>query len=132
MVIQIFIAFLKTRLRLGFKQMLKLIKHVVDSGRQKEIKSIKIWRNLHSLEFPSFYLELSVMNALKGYSFINLANNVLTVFKYLASEFLDARIQDPANTANVLSNDLTYTEKKKIADLASITLTKPTWNEIIQ
>ena len=35
------------------------------SGRLNEIRAIKIWRKLHGLNFPSFYIELSIIEALK-------------------------------------------------------------------
>jgi hypothetical protein len=40
------------------------ISHVVNSGRTDEIRILKIWRQLHGLTFPSFFLELAVINAL--------------------------------------------------------------------
>jgi len=36
------------------------------SGRTDEIRAVKIWRHRHSLDFPSFLLELVVLEALRG------------------------------------------------------------------
>ncbi|MCI0617790.1 nucleotidyltransferase domain-containing protein, partial [bacterium] len=49
---------------------------VRDSGRINEIRAIKIWRNLRNLDFPSFFLELAVIQSLHGRSRSALADNV--------------------------------------------------------
>lgn len=40
------------------------IGHVTNSGRQNEIRIIKLWRDQKRLDFPSFFLEMTVINAL--------------------------------------------------------------------
>ena len=81
----------------------KHIKYVKKYKRIREIRAIKIWRNLNKLEFPSFYLELCVINALKSRSVslvhpsIALPNNLLRIFEYLSTDFINARIVDPSN-----------------------------------
>jgi len=109
-------------------------KHVLlvkESGRLNEIRAVKIWRNLHSLEFPSFYLELSVINALRNRRVLTLSSNLWTVFQYLADEFKDREIVDPANSNNIISDDLTNVEKQAIARTAYNTLLQSSWNKII-
>jgi len=106
------------------------IKVVRESGRCDEIRAVKIWRNLNTLEFPSFYLELTVLEALHGKSTNNPAANVLAVLQYLTKDF-EARVMDPANSNNVVSEDLTKDEKLQVANKASISLGKKSWGEII-
>jgi len=109
-------------------------RHVVlvkQSGRIPEIKAIKIWRNLQGLEFPSFYLELSVINALHGQKNNRISLNLMTIFQYLASVFVDARIVDPSNSNNIISDDLSNKEKQAIAKMADLVLSQPYWNSII-
>ena len=48
---------------------------VRNSGRVNEIRLMKIWRQCHGLDFPSFYLELAVIRALAGCQ-NNLESNV--------------------------------------------------------
>jgi hypothetical protein len=110
---------------------LQHINVVMQSGRIDEIKIAKIWRNLNRLDFPSFYLELSVLNALYGKSRNQLASNFLTVLNYLSTDFVDARIVDPANSNNVVSDDLTQSEKQLIASIATISKNKSYWSEIV-
>lgn len=102
------------------------IRVISQSGRQSEIKLMKLWRNQKGLDFPSFYLELSVIAALQGHAFISnggdLSQNIVRVLSYLKSDFKTARIIDPANTNNVISEDLTATEKLVIAQAAERSL----------
>lgn len=116
-------------------------KHIIDvsrSGRTNEIKLIKIWRELNKLDFPSIYLEYLLINNIllnKSSDISNLGNNVWHVFTELAKDYdnpLSARIVDPANSTNILSDLLSQTEKNKIISLAKIALSKSDWNQIVQ
>lgn len=111
-----------------------IVKHiniVKESGRLEEIRAIKIWRKLNNLEFCSFYLELAVIEALSGYKIGNLAANVLRALEYLRDDFVNARVVDPANTNNIISEELTLQEKNAIAEQARVTRSKKTWEEMI-
>ncbi|MBI2448146.1 nucleotidyltransferase [Candidatus Microgenomates bacterium] len=108
------------------------IKHVKNSGRVFDIKAVKIWRKLRNLDFPSFYLELSVMEALKGTSLLGFSpsENFVKVMNYLANDFMDKTILDPANQSNEVSDELTDAEKTKVKDAAVATL-QGAWNQAI-
>ena len=54
------------------------------------------------------------------------------IFSYLKTPFLAARFVDPANSNNVLSDDLTQAAKQKISNAATIALLAPYWEEIIR
>lgn len=101
------------------------------SQRTDEIRAIKIWRNLHDLDFPSFYLELTVIDALFRRATNTLADNVLEALKYIANSLPSARVVDPANSNNIISDDLTNSEKQAIALRASRSLQEPNWGQII-
>lgn len=107
------------------------ISTVRDSGRTREIRALKIWRNLRRIDFPSFYLELMVIEALRGRSTTDLANNVLHALRYIDGNLGTTRIVDPANTNNLISADLTTAEKTSIAARARESATAGTWEEII-
>ena len=104
---------------------------VKDSGRTKEIRALKIWRKNHGLDFPSFYLELTVMKALSGYPFTSIASNFLRALDYIAIDFPTATFEDPANTNNMISDDLTQAEKKTIAGQAKASYDTPGWSQTI-
>lgn len=101
------------------------------SGRLKEIRAIKIWRMLHGFDFPSLYLELFAIDALSGRSRSTLAENVLYVLRTVGSSLASRRVVDPANTNNILSDDLTQAEKQRIAAQAAQSAREQSWGRII-
>ena len=104
---------------------------VRNSDRLKEIRVAKIWRMLHGFDFPSLYLELFAIDALSGRSRLTLAENVLHVLRTVGSSLSSTRIVDPANTNNILSNDLTQAEKQRIAAQATLSAREQSWLRII-
>jgi len=104
---------------------------VANSGRQQEICALKIWRERNNLDFPSLYLEMSVLRALESERFGQLADNVLAVLRYLSNRFEQAVVRDPANAENILSDDLAAGEKKAIAKAARTTVYGENWKKII-
>lgn len=109
----------------------KHIHLVANSGRQQEISALKIWRERNRLDFPSLYLELTVLHALEGERFGQLAENVLTVFRYLSHHFERAAVADPANSKNIVSNDISDEAKDDIAATARGALYDENWKKII-
>lgn len=107
------------------------IKAVRDSGREKEIRAVKVWRNLHELHFPSIYLELIVIQALKYRRQTDLADNFLHVLHYLVSSLPQTRIVDPSNANNIISDDLSQIEKQTIVRQAQLSLQQHNWGQII-
>lgn len=102
------------------------ISTVRDSGRTREIRAIKVWRQNHGLDFPSFYLELTVLDALHGCGW-DLERNVQRAFGYIADNLETASVADPANTANVVSDELTAAEKRQIAQQARRSFDEKSW-----
>jgi hypothetical protein len=104
---------------------------ISNSGRQQEICAMKIWRERMGLDFPSLYLELTVLHALEGERFGQVADNVLVVLRYIAAKFEQLAIHDPANEENVVSNDLQPAEKHAIAKAARSALYDENWKKIV-
>jgi hypothetical protein len=107
------------------------IAHVQNGSRINESRILKLWRNQEGIDFPSFYLELTVIDALSGQYFGSLSSNVLKVFEYLRDRFSNARVVDPANTNNIISDDLTAAEKAKVKAAAEQALKATDWNQIV-
>ncbi|MCY9657176.1 nucleotidyltransferase domain-containing protein [Paenibacillus chondroitinus] len=107
------------------------INTVKNSDRITEIVLLKIWRKLHKLDYPSIYLELTVIEALKGKSKSAPANNFLILLDYLQNEFVDKKVVDPANTSNVISDDLYKYEKEAIQKKARESRSQKYWEDII-
>lgn len=106
------------------------ISHVSSSGRIQEIRILKLWRNQKGLDFPSFYLELTAIDALYNVRG-SLSENVCKVFQYLRDTFPNARVVDPANTNNIISDDLTAAERAKIKAAAEQALAASNWSHIV-
>jgi hypothetical protein len=107
------------------------ITKVKNSNRINEIILTKIWRLIHGLDFPSIYLELTVLDALYNKPVNDLSNNFWTVLTYLRDSFVESVVTDPSNTNNKISDTLFKYEKEAIAAQATTSLTKKTWEEII-
>lgn len=108
------------------------VKTVADSNRIEEIRLTKVWRDLHSIEFPSFYLELVVIETLRYAPLHDVPTNFFRVLQFLAStEFLTNRYVDPSNSNNVLSEELTIFEKQQIQRQAAESVGKSEWGQIV-
>jgi len=106
------------------------VRIVTQSGRLDEIRALKIWRALHGLEFPSFYLELTVINALYRKQAGQVASNFAAVLEYLRDSFERAAVTDPANANNKISDDLSAAEKRAVASAAATCLQR-NWNQVL-
>jgi hypothetical protein len=106
------------------------IQHVIRAGRLGETRIIKLWRNQKGLDFPSFCLELTVINSLSGL-YGTLSGNVRTVFECLHDTFPTARVADLANANNIISDDLTAAEKARVKAVAEQALIATNWNQIV-
>lgn len=104
---------------------------VAHSNRLTEIKVMKIWRQLHNLEFPSFYLELVVIDCLSRSRIGDLGDNCWDVLGFLADNFVDAQYTDPANSENIISDDLIVAEKKAIRTAAIEARKQQYWENIV-
>lgn len=102
-----------------------------NSGRQQEICALKLWRERNKLDFPSLYLELTVLKALESEPYGQLSRNVLTALRYIGSRFEKPVVLDPANDDNVVSNDLSASERKAIAKAARDVIYDENWKKIL-
>ena len=92
------------------------------SGKSATIRAAKIWRSNRSLHFPSFYLELVVMQALRGREPQGTADELRRVLEFLAADLARAEFVDPANSANIISSDLSPDQKQEIVRQATASL----------
>jgi hypothetical protein len=108
--------------------------HVVEciaQNRAEEIRVLKLWRDKYRLSFPSYYLELTVLAALKGRPGGQLSDNVWAVLGYLERHFVARSVLDPTNANNVVSDELTPAEKIRIRTMAQISRNGRSWQEIL-
>lgn len=109
----------------------KHIKIIRNSPHRNTIKLLKIWCNLHGLNFPSFLLELTVLEALRKKRVLGIENRFLTVLKYIIEEFEYAKIYDPANTNNIVSDSIDYDQKTRIVETAISSYSSDCWENIV-
>lgn len=72
-----------------------------------------------------------VIEALSGSIFGTLTDNVWKIFHYLHDSFPNAHFVDPANTNNIISDDLSAAERATIKAEAVRTLAARDWGQII-
>lgn len=101
-----------------------------NGGYQEVIKLLKLWRQRNGLSIGSFPLELATSNALAG-NRGDLENRFWTALQYLKDNFTTARLVDPANSANVVSDDLSYSTKQAVTYAAQVSCSKQSWNQIV-
>ena len=104
---------------------------IKNSPRKQIIILLKIWCHLHELNFPSFLLELTVLEALKGRPIFGIDKNFLTVLKYIIEQFSCVRIYDPANTNNIVSDTITNNQKLQIIQMAKSSYESDCWEKIV-
>ena len=108
------------------------ITHVRQYARLRESRIVKLWRDQKRIDFPSFYLELTVIDALPWQlAPETLAANVWRVFQYLRDNVTTSRVIDPANTNNIISDDLTAVDKGKVQAAAVAALSAKAWEQIV-
>ncbi len=108
------------------------VKYTLAAGRTLEIRAIKVWRDFHKLRFPSFYLGLAVIDALRQRPRDLLAGNVELALKYLRDIFPGVPFRDPANSENRVSDDLLEHERLAIADAAKKSLAASDWSQVLR
>lgn len=113
---------------------------ISESGRTSEIKLLKIWRELHNLEFPSIYLEYLLKNEVllnKVKSNNNpryLGENFFYSLTELAKDTcnsLYARVIDPSNSNNIFSELINSQAKQKIIQQAKNSINASHWYDIV-
>lgn len=101
-----------------------------NGGYQDVVKLLKIWKTNHRLDIATFALELATERALAGKAG-DLSDRFWSVLLYLRDSFATARLVDPANSANVISDELSYATKIAVQNAATTSCSKKSWPEII-
>ncbi len=109
------------------------IDFVAKSGRIPIIKLMKLWRIKRQVPFKkSFILEIMTINGCKGKGFDDYQGQVFGAFTYIRDNIMTCRIQDPANSNNFLSDDLSIDARKKIKDAAEQAIAAKSWDDIFK
>lgn len=100
------------------------IDHIKNSGQQDIIRLMKLWKVRNRLNFRTFVLELMVVHALKGTGATGNAKKVQEVLTFIRDNMTTVRLEDPANSDNVVTELLTSSEKLLAATLAGEAITR--------
>ena len=97
----------------------KHVRWVEGTGRRAEMRLMKLWRDERGLDWPSFYVELATARALEEQVLPGtLSGNLRRVLEFVRDRLEWARLVDPANGSNVVSDTLTQEEKRVVARAA--------------
>lgn len=104
---------------------------VSNSGRRDVIRLMKLWRKRKNVPFKkTLALELATIEGCKGCRTSDLGDQMWSALQYLRDAFTKARIVDPANTNNIISDDIPVNDKQTIQAIAALTLRSKTWEEV--
>ncbi|WP_055047459.1 hypothetical protein [Devosia sp. A16] len=121
--------------RRGLAITTNLHQHVLDSheaGWQEEVRVLKLWRDQNRLDFPSYYLELATRAALRRRPAGALADNVWAALGFFERLLVPRAMLDPANAANIVSDELTAAQKRSVALAAGAARSGRPWSEIVR
>lgn len=106
------------------------VDYVKKSRRQDIIRLMKLWKKRKNVPIKTFILEICVIEGCKGYDRSKLESQLLATFRYLRDNIQNTRMVDPANTNNVISNDLSKETKNRIRNLAIQAIDLQYWNQV--
>lgn len=105
---------------------------VRNSERHKVIRLMKLWRFKRKVPFKkSLALELMTIDGCEGVHTAGLEQQLLAVLRYVRDNISSARIVDPANTNNVLSDEISPFDKQAIQSFADAALKSQYWSHVL-
>jgi uncharacterized protein YnzC (UPF0291/DUF896 family) len=106
---------------------------VRDSGRRDAIRLMKLWKTRNGVPWKkSLALELMTIEALKGTSTTDLEQQLLKVFAHVRDTIERVRIVDPANSNNVVSEELSKSDRQAIKAAAIAAIAARMWSEVFR
>jgi len=117
-----------SRLRTSIKTHIKTVR---DSGRCDVIRLMKLWRVRKRVPLgKSLLLELLTIEGAKGCSYTDMAEQMNAALQHIHDRIMTVRVIDPANTNNVVSDELTKKQRLVTALKAKAALKAKTWNAV--
>ena len=99
--------------------------------RRDLIKLMKLWKAQHSVPIKTFVLEQATLAGAHGVSLSDLSQQMQAALSWLAEHITTARLVDPANTNNVVSDLVTAPDKLVVAQLAKAAADARYWNQVV-
>lgn len=105
---------------------------VRDSGRRDVVRLMKLWRTKRSVPFKkSLALELLTINGCKGTRADDVEKQLLAALAHVRDNIMAARIVDPANTNNILSEEISSSDRAMIRAAADAALKAQYWSQVL-
>ncbi len=104
---------------------------VRSGGNQDVIKLTKLWRLRHQVNLGSFAIELVVAKSLTGKRIEPLADRFWEVLGFLRDDIGSTRLVDPANSNNIVSDDISSSDKLAIASFARLSRLERSWEKVV-
>ena len=93
---------------------------VRNSGREDVIRLMKLWRARRHVPFAkSLALELATIEGCKSMRTEDLEKQLLSALAHVRDSIVDARIVDPANSNNIISEEIGADDRTRIRDAAA-------------
>lgn len=92
------------------------------SNCQDIIMLLKIWKNCNGVEFPSIFIEQLCINELGGCYNHQLSQMFYQMMLIIEDRIETVYIEDPSNSTNIISDELSNEEKRKLKNLAINTI----------
>ena len=105
------------------------IEAVKDAGLSDIVRLMKLWKLRHSITLSTFATEIAVGRAMYCVRRGDLASSMSNVFRWMADELVDARLEDPANSNNVV--EASMSERITVASAAQRALDANGWSQVI-
>jgi hypothetical protein len=105
---------------------------VRNSGRRDVIRLMKLWRVRRGVPFKkSLALELMIVDGCYGVRTDQLERQMIAALRYLRDNIARVRIVDPANSNNVLSDEISDWERSQIRAFADAALRAQSWSQVL-
>jgi len=104
---------------------------VRNSGRCDVIRLMKLWRKRKNVPFKkSLALELITIDGCAGKLTSDLEGQLLAAFRYIRDNVLKVRLADPANSNNIVSEEISAIKKLLIQNAAQAAINAKYWTEV--
>jgi hypothetical protein len=105
---------------------------VRESGRRDVIRLMKLWRIRRNVPFKkSLALELITIHGCKGLRTDDLEKQMVSTLTHVRDNILAARIVDPANSNNIISDEISSLDRQQIRAAADMALKAQYWNQVL-
>jgi ABC-type antimicrobial peptide transport system ATPase subunit len=92
---------------------------------------MKLWRKRKNVPFKkSLALELITIEGCSGKATSDLEGQLLAAFRHIRDNILTIRLVDPANTNNIVSDEISIIEKMLIQSAAKAAIDAQSWSQV--